>query len=101
MPDHVHLLIDLGRETSISTLLREIKAKSSQWLKSKLNGTFSWQGGYGAFSVSPTHVENVIGCIRNQEEHHRRKTFVEELEEMLRVAGIEYEPKYLWQKEES
>src|SRR6266480_2220167 len=50
MPDHVHLLVDLGRETSVSALLREIKAKSSSWLRKKTGKQFSWQSGYGVFS---------------------------------------------------
>jgi len=94
MPDHVHLLIDLGRESSVSTVVREIKSKSSAWLKSQLGKAFSWQGGYGVFSVSASHLTNVVHYIENQEEHHRHKTFLEEFEDMLKAAGIEYDPKY-------
>jgi putative transposase len=100
MPDHVHLLIDLGRETSVSTLLREIKAKSSAWLRKKTGKNFSWQSGYGVFSVSPSHLQNVVGYIENQEEHHRHKTFQEEFEDMLRAAGVEYDPKWLWHEDD-
>ncbi len=94
MPDHVHLLIDLGRESSVKTVLREIKSKSSKWLSSKIGKDFSWQGGYGVFSVSASHLQNVVHYIENQEEHHRHKTFQEEFEEMLKAAGYEYDPKY-------
>jgi REP element-mobilizing transposase RayT len=100
MPDHVHLLIDLGRETSVSTLLREIKAKSSAWLRKKTGKNFSWQSGYGVFSVSASHIKNVVGYIENQEEHHRHKTFQEEFVDMLEAAGVEYDPKYLWHDDE-
>ena len=100
-PDHVHLLIDLGRESSIATVLREIKSKSSAWLRKKLEEEFSWQGGYGYFSVSPGHLQNVISYIHNQEEHHRKKTFQEEFEEILRAASVEYDPKYLWHDDDS
>jgi putative transposase len=100
MPDHVHLLIDLGRESSVSTLLREIKAKSSAWLRKKTEKNFSWQSGYGVFSVSPRHMPNVVGYIENQEAHHRTKTFMEEFEDMLKAAGVEYDPKYLWHDDE-
>ncbi len=94
MPDHVHLLIDLGRESSVATVVREIKSKSSAWLKSKLGTDFSWQGGYGVFSVSASHLKNVAQYIENQEEHHRHKTFQEEFEDMLKAAGIEFDAKY-------
>jgi putative transposase len=100
MPDHVHLLIDLGRESTIATLLREIKSKSSSWLNSKTDRQFSWQSGYGYFSVSPSHVQNVVHYIDNQEEHHKKKTFQEEFEEILKIAGVEYDPKYLWRDDE-
>ena len=96
MPDHIHLLIDLGRESSLATVLREIKSKSSAWLRKKTGSEFSWQHGYGYFSVSPGHLKNVVNYIQNQEEHHRKKTFQEEFEEILKAAGIEYDPKYLW-----
>ncbi len=101
MPDHIHLLIDLGREVSVATILREIKAKSSSWLKNKIGKQFKWQGGYGAFSVSASHLKNVIQYIQNQEEHHRKKTFQEEFEEILQAAGVEYDPKYLWHDDET
>ncbi len=100
MPDHVHLLIDLGRESSVATLLREIKAKSSSWLRKKTGKNFSWQSGYGVFSVSPSHIKNVESYIQNQEEHHRHKTFQEEFEDMLKAAGVEYDPKYLWRDDD-
>lgn len=79
MPDHVHLLIDLGRESSIATLLREIKSKSSSWLRKKLEKEFSWQGGYGYFSVSPgiCKTSSVIFIIRKNitaRKHFRKNT---------------------------
>ncbi len=94
MPDHVHLLIDLGRESSVASVLREIEAKSSAWLRKQLGKQFSWQGGYGVFSVSPENLKNVVSYIENQEEHHRQRSFKEEFEEMLRAAGIGFDPKY-------
>ncbi len=94
IPDHVHLLVDLGRESSVAAVVREIKSKSSAWLKSKLGTKFSWQGGYGVFSVSASHMKNVAQYIDNQEEHHRHKAFQEEFEDMLKAAGIEFDSKY-------
>jgi putative transposase len=101
MPDHVHLLIDLGRESTIADILREIKSKTSSWLHKKIGKEFSWQGGYGYFSVSPGHLQNVISYIRNQEKHHHTTTFQEEFEDILRAARVKYDPKYLWQDVDS
>ena len=95
MQDHVHLLIDLGRETSVATILREIKTKSSAWLRKKTGKHLSWQSGNAMFSVSPSELANVVKYIENQEKYHRHKTFQEELEEMLKEAGVEYDPKQL------
>ena len=99
MPDHVHLLVDLGRESSVATLLREIKSKSSGWLHKTLTREFSWQTGYGVFSVSPSHLSNVVAYIENQEKHHHRKTFQEEFEEFLKMAGVTFDEKYLWKED--
>jgi REP element-mobilizing transposase RayT len=99
MPDHVHLLIDLGRESSVGDLLEKIKSKSSKWLKGKTGDNFSWQSGYGVFSVSPSHIKNVESYIQNQEEHHRTKTFQEEYEGMLIASCVAFDPKYLWHED--
>jgi putative transposase len=96
MPDHVHLLADLGRESSVSVFAREVKSKSSHWIREKLREDFSWQSGYGVFSVSASVLQNVISYIKNQEEHHRHKSFQEEFEEMLIAANVPYDPKFLW-----
>ena len=96
MSDHVHLLIDLGRESSVTKILREIKSKSSAWLRNKTGKNFNWQNGYGVFSVSPGHLQNVVGYIQNQEAHHRKKSYQEEFEDILKAAGVEYDQKYLW-----
>ncbi|MDP4200260.1 MAG: IS200/IS605 family transposase [Bacteroidota bacterium] len=101
MPDHVHLLIDLGRESSVAAVLREIKAKSSAWLRKKTGKSFGRQSGYGVFSVSPSHLPNVMSYIEHQEEHHRHTTFQEEFEEMLKTAGVEYDPKWLWHDDDA
>ena len=99
MPDHVHALIDLGRESSVGTVMREIKAKSSLWLKRKTGKQFSWQIGYGVFSVSASHLRAVKNYIRNQELHHREMTFQEEFEGMLKAAGVEYDATTMWVEE--
>ena len=57
---------------------------------------FAWQDGYGGFSVSKSDVPDVVSYIKNQREHHRRKTFREEYVELLRANGIEYDERYVW-----
>src|ERR1035441_3721340 len=78
MDDHVHLLCSLGRENSIRDIVQTIKTNSSKWLRSELSPNFRWQDGYAAFTVSPSAIPSVERYIRNQEEHHRKRTFEEE-----------------------
>ncbi|PZX40761.1 REP element-mobilizing transposase RayT [Nonlabens dokdonensis] len=82
MPDHVHVLLKMDSKVSLSDLMRFIKGKSSRFLSENytfLDG-FEWQRGYGAFSVSPKNVDKVIGYIKNQKQHHREDSTIEELE---------------------
>lgn len=96
--DHVHVLCNQSKNITISKLVEKIKTSSSKWFKtldvSLLN--FYWQNGYGAFSVSPELLEQKINYIRNQEEHHKKKTFQEEYRIFLEEYGIEYDEKYVW-----
>lgn len=95
--DHVHLLIGLRATHRLADVLREIKSVSSKWVHEELNKPlFSWQEGYGAFTVSPSQLDAVKRYIANQEEHHHKKTFQEEYLEFLKLSGIEYDEKYLW-----
>ena len=94
--DHVHLLVGLKATHCLADVMRELKKASSGWLHEELGlPAFAWQEGYAAFTVSATSREAVRSYITNQEEHHRVKSFREELVEMLNKAGIEYVPKYL------
>ena len=94
--DHVHLLVGLKATHCLGDLLRELKKASSAWVHDDISlRCFAWQEGYAAFTVSATSREAVRHYIANQEEHHRVKSFREELIEMLTKAGIEYDPKYL------
>ena len=97
MPDHVHLLVKLKTDMSVAETLKKIKGKSSKWLNERpgRTGRFEWQEGYGAFSVSASHVEKVRAYIRNQEVHHRRQSFKDELISLLERHGIEYDERYL------
>jgi len=94
--DHVHLLVGLKSTHCLADFMRELKKASSIWVHETIGlKTFAWQEGYGAFTVSATARDQVKQYIANQAEHHRVKTFREELEELLQRAGIEYEDKWL------
>ena len=99
MPDHVHLLADIGKHQSVVDAVRDIKANSSGWIHKTFPQfqSFAWQTGYGAFTVSYSSVEAVKNYIANQAEHHRQRTFQEEFVEFLQRHGIEYDDRYLWE----
>ena len=94
--DHIHILMSLPKTAALSDLMRVIKAKSSKWLR-RLDSyyeLFSWQDGYGAFSVSPSLMERTKNYILTQAEHHRTKTYREEYKGILDGNGIEYDEHY-------
>jgi REP-associated tyrosine transposase len=95
MADHVHLLMGLKATHCLADVLRELKKASSTWVHEEIGEAFAWQEGYAAFTESPTARAGVKNYIAHQVEHHRGKTFREELIEMLAKAGVEYDPKYL------
>jgi len=88
----------MGRTISVADLVRELKRDSSKWVKEQAAnlGLFQWQAGYGAFSVSPSHVEPLKTYIAAQEDHHRRETFQDEFRRLLKKYGIEYDERYVW-----
>jgi REP element-mobilizing transposase RayT len=95
--DHVHILARLGRTVTQADLIKELKRASTLWLKSQPSlSDFSWQGGYGCFSVSVSNLETVTAYIDNQEEHHKKLTFQDELRALLRKHGEAWDEKYLW-----
>jgi REP element-mobilizing transposase RayT len=95
--DHAHLLIGLRSTHAIANVMRDVKAGSSEWVHDTVGKRlFGWQPGYFGVTVSPSHVERVKRYILNQEQHHRSKTFEEEYIEMLKLAGIEYDERYVW-----
>ena len=94
--DHVHLLVGLRATHCLADFMRELKKASSVWVRDQMRvPTFAWQEGYSAFTVSATSVPAVKKYIANQKEHHRSKSFKEELVSMLEQAGIEYDSRYL------
>ena len=98
MDDHVHVLTKLRPDKSVSDVLRDLKANSSGWMHYVFPELkdFSWQNGYGAFTVSASQVEKVREYIANQEEHHKKVgSFRDEFIKMLRANKIEFDEKYL------
>jgi putative transposase len=96
--DHIHALFALSRTLALSDLVEEVKTSSSKWVKT--NGTafrnFHWQSGYGAFSIGQSNVQQVKSYIAGQKEHHRRKTFQDELRILLRKYEVAYDEHYVW-----
>ena len=79
-------------------LVEQIKKAASKWIKAldaRYRGFF-WQPGYGAFSVSPSQLDNVLQYIEEQQEHHRTRTFQEEYRELLRKHGVDFDERYVW-----
>ncbi len=94
--DHVHLLFGLLSTHCLADVMRELKKASSVWVRDTIGrDDFSWQEGYAAFTVSATARGGVTKYILNQEEHHRKHSFKDELVSMLRKAGVDYDPQYL------
>lgn len=96
--DHVHILIRFSKVLEIANLIRDIKRESSKWVKdqSAQCSEFQWQRGYGAFSISPSHVAALTKYIREQEQHHKSESFQDEFRRLCRKYGIEIDEKYCW-----
>jgi putative transposase len=96
--DHVHILCSLTRNRSLAEVVGDIKRGSSKWVKTKggILTKFSWQNGYGAFSVGQSELDRVRAYIAGQEEHHRTKSFQDEFRAFLTEYGVEYDERYVW-----
>jgi REP element-mobilizing transposase RayT len=96
--DHVHIALRLSRTITVANLVQDLKTSSSQWLKDQSAGLkhFSWQRGYGAFSVGPADLESLRAYIDTQEEHHRTRTFQEEYRAFLVKYGVDFDERYVW-----
>ena len=96
--DHIHILCMLSKKIALMKLMEELKSHSSKWIKTKGVGyeSFYWQEGYGAFSVNPSEIDNLITYITNQHEQHRRKTFQDEYRDFLIKYHVEYDERYVW-----
>ncbi len=95
--DHLHILTDLHPSINLSDFIKDIKVASSIWIKqNKPFLRFSgWQDGYAAFTYSIKDKDNIITYIKKQPEHHRQKTFIEELREVLIESDIQFDEKYI------
>ncbi len=94
--DHVHLAIGLSRTLTIAALIEELKTSSLRWLKTRGLAEFSWQRGYGAFSVGRSDFDSLMRYIDTQEAHHRVVDFGDELLAILKRYGVASDERYLW-----
>jgi putative transposase len=98
MPDHIHILLGLRPKEAISSLVKNIKTASNDWINDNkfTNKHFAWQEGFGAFSYSKSHLNRVIRYIQNQEKYHKKICFLDEYKAFLDAFEIEYDVKYLF-----
>ncbi len=91
MPDHIHCLFLLNPQKTIADVMKQIKGSTSHFINQTnlIPEKFAWQTGYAAYSVSESVVERVFQYIKNQKEHHQKKTFQKEYEEFLKLYGFE------------
>ncbi len=96
--DHVHLLAGLGKQVVLVDLVGRVKQESSKFVKTlgERYAGFYWQAGYSAFSVGPAHRDDVVRYLDRQAEHHRRRSFQEELRAFLDKYGVSYDERYMW-----
>jgi putative transposase len=93
--DHVHILVALPATVALSKVVQLLKANSSKWM-TEHSSSFSWQKGYGAFSVSTSNFEKTLEYITSQERHHKHKDFREEFLQFIKRNNIDYDPKYIF-----
>ena len=96
--DHVHIVCGLARTVTIAKLVEHVKTETSKWAKKTSNGVpaFTWQAGYGVFSVSQSNLDAVIDYVDRQEEHHKRQSFQDEFRELCLKHEIEIDERYVW-----
>lgn len=95
--NHIHILIGFRPTQALSELVQQIKRDSSKWINQNnfVRGKFEWQEGYGAFSYSHSHINNVIEYIKNQEVHHQKISFKDEYKSFLEKFEVEFDEKYI------
>ena len=98
MRDHIHIACTLSRTITVSDLLRHIKGGSSQWVHNNTSSSkFSWQSGYGAFSIGESQLEALIAYIENQQSHHKSQSYREELIHFLDKYNVDHDEEHLWE----
>ena len=97
-PDHVHILVCLHPNVSISDLVRDIKSNTSKFINEKrfIPFHFQWQDGYGAFSYSASHLDAVVKYILDQPQHHKKRDFKAEYIDILQKFGVDYDERFLF-----
>ncbi len=97
--NHVHILCLMSKNISLADLVEKVKGQSSRWIKTrdKEYKLFKWQGGYAGFSVSKSMVEKTKRYIREQKEHHKKKSYRDELIEFLKLYDVDYDLRYIWE----
>jgi len=97
MPDHVHLLVSVGRTTGVADLMRLVKTNTSKWVHETFpDHPFAWQNGYGAFAVGYDRIDTVRAYIARQPEHHAGRSYQDEYRELLGEHGLEWDERYVW-----
>ena len=96
--DHVHILCRQSKNIALKTLIGELKRESSKWVKTEASrlADFYWQTGYGAFSISPTHIQGLIEYIANQKEHHKSESFQDEFRRLCTKYKLEVDERFVW-----
>ena len=98
--NHIHILFLLGKQVNLSEMVRTAKSSTSRWINEK-NGNpfhhFCWHDGYGAFSVSNSHVDAVVKYIQGQEEHHKKVSFQDAFRRLCELYKAELDERYAWE----
>ena len=96
--DHVHYVCGLSRTVTVASLVEHVKIETSKWAKKAVQGvsTFSWQSGYGAFSVSQSNLSEVVEYVNHQPAHHKQRTFQDEFRELCLRHELEIDERYVW-----
>lgn len=94
MPNHVHILLSLAPEISVSKAVNVLKSNSSKWMRGQ-SREFAWQEGYAAFSVSTSVLGEVSAYINTQAEHHKQRDCAQEYLALLKKHGVEYDPAWV------
>jgi putative transposase len=98
MPDHLHMFFGMRPDQSLSDLMRLVKGESSEWINKEkfTSSSFRWQEGFGGFSYTKEQVPIICNYIERQEEHHKKKTFLEEYKELLEEFEVDYKDQYIF-----